>query len=191
MFLFNGVLFPVYMVLNAQSWKQLWKSSDVTLLSTFAVFSFICSKVSNPVSYTHLDVYKRQVCVCVCVCVSSQFQIFAFIAIYSEDIYVLNCFIYWSILFLVFHYKSCIRALANIEYVTQYAYLFNMLIVVPHKFLKIKTKTLIFSPSENYWHFQTPYVGIIKFYPNRKPSAVEPSALVHCTIWFGIRCCHR
>ena len=23
----------------------------------------------GPVSYTHLDVYKRQVCVCVCVCV--------------------------------------------------------------------------------------------------------------------------
>lgn len=51
MFLFNGVLFPVYMVLNAQSWKQLWKSSDVTLLSTFAVFSFICSKVSNRVRF--------------------------------------------------------------------------------------------------------------------------------------------
>ena len=29
----------------------------------------MCLCFLPPVSYTHLDVYKRQVCVCVCVCV--------------------------------------------------------------------------------------------------------------------------
>ena len=42
----------------------------VTELHLFCYGHFILIEVWNtPVSYTHLDVYKRQVCVCVCVCV--------------------------------------------------------------------------------------------------------------------------
>ena len=41
--------------------------SSVVLYKTFKIVDCVA-----PVSYTHLDVYKRQVCVCVCVCVCVQ-----------------------------------------------------------------------------------------------------------------------
>ena len=40
------------------------------------VFSIIILTIAS-VSYTHLDVYKRQVCVCVCVCVSTCVDFFS------------------------------------------------------------------------------------------------------------------
>ena len=35
-----------------------------------------------PVSYTHLDVYKRHVCVCVCVCDTNLEVMFAYLYLY-------------------------------------------------------------------------------------------------------------